>query len=148
MEHLAEFSQDGLRVLVVAKRELSKEEADKLCSDLKHYQATPSLVEREFEIYSLIEKNLTVLGVTGVEDKLQDGVPETIKDLKEAGIKVKIFKILLIFEANVSPCFCLIFPCRINFLSYESSLKFQQLKEENLFNKKKLVYIHDNLKTP
>ena len=31
---------------------------------------------------------MTLLGATAIEDKLQDGVPETIRDLKRAGIKV------------------------------------------------------------
>jgi magnesium-transporting ATPase (P-type) len=35
-----------------------------------------------------IEKNLYLLGATAVEDKLQDQVPETIKDLIRANIKV------------------------------------------------------------
>ena len=29
-----------------------------------------------------------MLGATAIEDRLQDGVPETIKDLKLAGIKI------------------------------------------------------------
>lgn len=37
---------------------------------------------------SRFETNLTLLGATAIEDKLQDGVPETIRDLKRAGIKV------------------------------------------------------------
>lgn len=37
---------------------------------------------------SKIEKRLTLLGATAIEDKLQDGVPATIADLKRAGIKV------------------------------------------------------------
>ena len=35
-----------------------------------------------------IEKDLTLLGATAIEDKLQDQVPETIKFIKKAGIKV------------------------------------------------------------
>jgi hypothetical protein len=35
-----------------------------------------------------IERNLVLLGATGIEDKLQDGVPETIVKLSEAGIKI------------------------------------------------------------
>ena len=35
-----------------------------------------------------IEQKLTVLGATAVEDRLQEKVPSTIADLKEAGIKV------------------------------------------------------------
>lgn len=35
-----------------------------------------------------IESNLTVVGATAIEDKLQDEVGETIHAFKEAGIKV------------------------------------------------------------
>ena len=35
-----------------------------------------------------IEGDLRLLGATAIEDRLQDGVPETIADLKRAGIKV------------------------------------------------------------
>lgn len=37
----------------------------------------------------LIEKDLFVLGATAIEDKLQDGVPDTIHTLQQAGIKVR-----------------------------------------------------------
>jgi phospholipid-translocating ATPase len=40
------------------------------------------------EVSASIETNLTLLGSTAIEDKLQDGVPETISDLKRAGIKI------------------------------------------------------------
>lgn len=35
-----------------------------------------------------IEQNLTLSGATAIEDRLQDGVPEAIADLKRAGLKV------------------------------------------------------------
>jgi phospholipid-transporting ATPase len=35
-----------------------------------------------------IEQNLHLLGATAIEDKLQDGVPDTIHTLQQAGIKV------------------------------------------------------------
>lgn len=37
----------------------------------------------------LIENNLFMLGATAIEDKLQDGVPDTIHTLQMAGIKVR-----------------------------------------------------------
>ena len=37
---------------------------------------------------SELEQDLRLLGATAIEDKLQDGVPETIADLKKAGIKI------------------------------------------------------------
>ena len=38
--------------------------------------------------YWRIEKKLTLLGATGIEDKLQEGVPNTIANLRLAGIVV------------------------------------------------------------
>ena len=35
-----------------------------------------------------MESNLTLLGATGVEDQLQDGVQETLESVRAAGIKV------------------------------------------------------------
>ena len=42
----------------------------------------------EEDHYSKLESNLTLLGATAVEDKLQDEVPEVINDLQSADIKV------------------------------------------------------------
>lgn len=39
-------------------------------------------------LYEEIEKEMILLGGTGIEDKLQDGVPGTIQRLTEANIKV------------------------------------------------------------
>lgn len=39
-------------------------------------------------IYEEIEKNMTLIGVTAIEDKLQDGVPQTISKLAMAEIKI------------------------------------------------------------
>ncbi|KAH9736983.1 phospholipid-transporting ATPase [Citrus sinensis] len=87
--HLSEYSSQGLRTLVVASRDLADEE-------LKQWQhryedASTSLVDRASKLRqtaALIECDLTLLGATGIEDKLQDGVPEAIEALRQAGIKV------------------------------------------------------------
>ena len=39
--------------------------------------------------YNQMENGLTLLGVTGIEDRLQEGVPETLECLQVAGIKVR-----------------------------------------------------------
>ena len=44
--------------------------------------------ERIAEASAEIERDLRLLGATAIEDRLQDGVPETIADLKTAGIKI------------------------------------------------------------
>merc|ERR1740122_554476 len=40
------------------------------------------------EVAARLEKGLKFVGVTAVEDRLQEGVPETIKTIKEMGIRV------------------------------------------------------------
>ena len=37
----------------------------------------------QFQAFESIERDLTLLGATAIEDKLQDGVPETIANLAE-----------------------------------------------------------------
>nr|CAG8470519.1 11811_t:CDS:10 [Entrophospora candida] len=57
----------------------------------KYNEASTSLENRSQKIDQIseeIEKDLTLLGATAIEDKLQEGVPECITSLREAGIKV------------------------------------------------------------
>ena len=57
----------------------------------RYHQATLALEHREEKIEEVCEQlegNLRLLGATAIEDRLQDGVPETIADLKRAGIKI------------------------------------------------------------
>uniref|UniRef100_A0A8C4NSE6 Phospholipid-transporting ATPase n=1 Tax=Dicentrarchus labrax TaxID=13489 RepID=A0A8C4NSE6_DICLA len=87
--HVDEFALKGLRTLVVACRHFSPEEYDDV--DRRLNAARTALQQREErlqEAFSYIEKDLQLLGATGVEDKLQDKVQETIEALRLAGIKV------------------------------------------------------------
>lgn len=57
----------------------------------RYNEATVALEDREEKIAvasAEIEYDLRLLGATAIEDRLQDGVPETIADLKTAGIKI------------------------------------------------------------
>jgi phospholipid-translocating ATPase len=57
----------------------------------RYHEATVSMDDREARIEAVsdeLERDLRLLGATAIEDRLQDGVPETIADLKRAGIKV------------------------------------------------------------
>lgn len=88
-QHLNTYSKRGLRVLCMAKRVLSDSEYETWVAG--HNVAENSLAGREhklYESYCRIEKNLNLLGATGIEDRLQDGVPETIAALRRAGIVV------------------------------------------------------------
>uniref|UniRef100_A0A8B9KSY1 Phospholipid-transporting ATPase n=1 Tax=Astyanax mexicanus TaxID=7994 RepID=A0A8B9KSY1_ASTMX len=87
--HVDEFALKGLRTLVVAYRLFSAEEYKEV--EQRLHEARTALQQREerlAEVFSFIEKDLELLGATGVEDKLQDKVQETIEALRLAGIKV------------------------------------------------------------
>ncbi|OWB86297.1 hypothetical protein B5S33_g4983 [[Candida] boidinii] len=87
--HLEEFAVEGFRTLCLATRVIPEEEY-KSWSEI-HNKASVSLENRSQKLddaAELIEKDLFLLGATAIEDKLQDGVPETIHILQEAGIKI------------------------------------------------------------
>ncbi|KAL7248709.1 hypothetical protein ACSBR2_003454 [Camellia fascicularis] len=87
--HLNEYSCEGLRTLVVAARDLTDAELEEW--QCMYEDASTSLTDRSIKLRqtaALIECNLCLLGATGIEDKLQEGVPETIESLWQAGIKV------------------------------------------------------------
>ncbi|GLD54395.1 phospholipid-transporting ATPase ID-like protein, partial [Lates japonicus] len=57
----------------------------------RHHEASTALDDRESkldQLYEEIEKDLLLLGATAIEDKLQDGVPQTIEQLSKADIKI------------------------------------------------------------
>ena len=86
---LTEFSNIGLRTLVIAHRDLSQAEYDDFNKAFK--AAEISLGDREelmAKASEMVEAKLTLLGCTAIEDKLQDRVPETIENLLIAGIKL------------------------------------------------------------
>ncbi|XP_068248598.1 probable phospholipid-transporting ATPase IM isoform X2 [Palaemon carinicauda] len=88
-EHLDRFAGEGLRTLCLAYKDLDEDYF--LDWKGRHHEAAISLERREEkldEIYEEIEKNLILLGATAIEDKLQDGVPQTIANLAVAGIKI------------------------------------------------------------
>ena len=57
----------------------------------KYTQASLAIIDRDLlidEVAKLLENNFELVGSTAIEDKLQDGVGDTIKFMKDAGIKV------------------------------------------------------------
>ena len=87
--YVNKFSDLGYRTLFIAMRIISQEEYDIFSSALKEAQMSLQNKEEEVsKVYETIEKDLFLLGATIVEDKLQDLVPETIRDLRLANIKI------------------------------------------------------------
>ncbi|GAW03664.1 phospholipid-translocating P-type ATPase [Lentinula edodes] len=87
--HLSEFANEGLRTLTLAYKIVSDQEYEAWSH--RYHEATVALDNREEKIDAVsdeLEQNLRLLGATAIEDKLQEGVAETIADLKRAGIKI------------------------------------------------------------
>lgn len=87
--HLEEYATEGLRTLCIAQRELSWAEYTEW--NERYDIAAAALTDREDqleEVADSIERELVLLGGTAIEDRLQDGVPDSIALLGEAGIKL------------------------------------------------------------
>ncbi|KAM7490496.1 hypothetical protein LguiA_033417 [Lonicera macranthoides] len=86
-EAVEQYAQMGLRTLCLAWREVEEDEYREWSSMFK--EANSTLVDREWrvaEVCQRLEHDLEILGVAAIEDRLQDGVPETIETLRKAGI--------------------------------------------------------------
>lgn len=90
LQHLEEYATDGLRTLCLAMREVSEEEFQEWWQIFEKASTTVSgnRAEELDKAAEIIERNFVFLGATAIEDKLQDGVPDTIHTLQEAGIKI------------------------------------------------------------
>ncbi|XP_015185962.1 PREDICTED: probable phospholipid-transporting ATPase IM isoform X4 [Polistes dominula] len=89
LDHLNKFAGEGLRTLCLSVRDLDESFFNNWKQ--RHQEAALSHENRDDKldaIYEEIEKDMTLLGATAIEDKLQDGVPQTIANLGLAGIKV------------------------------------------------------------
>ncbi|KAI0139354.1 phospholipid-translocating P-type ATPase [Xylariaceae sp. FL1272] len=89
-EETANMAREGLRTLVVGRKKLSFDQYQEFSSSYKDAAlaisgrdaATQRVVAR------FLEHDLELLGVTGVEDKLQKDVKPSLELLRNAGIKI------------------------------------------------------------
>lgn len=89
-EEVGNMAREGLRTLVVGRKKLDPTELDNFSDEyskaglLMHGrdQALAQVVARQ------LEHNLEVLGITGVEDKLQRDVKPSLELLRHAGVRV------------------------------------------------------------
>jgi len=88
-KHVETFAGSGSRTLCYAYRTLSP--TDFAGWEKTYQQAVNALEDREALVelaFEEIEHSMTLLGCTGVEDQLQEWVPETIDYMIKAGLKV------------------------------------------------------------
>ncbi|KAE8736526.1 hypothetical protein FOCC_FOCC018020 [Frankliniella occidentalis] len=90
MDCIQEFAMRGLRTMLVACRRIPREEYHAAMLAVRSARCTMA-GDRESQISSAclgVERDLTLLGATAVEDRLQPGVREALANLRDAGIKV------------------------------------------------------------
>ncbi len=88
-EEVDNMAREGLRTLVVAKKTLTPEQYHDF--EQRYHSAKLSVVNRAAQVAAVVEsleRDMELLCVTGVEDRLQDNVRNTLEVLRNAGIKV------------------------------------------------------------
>lgn len=89
LEHIEEFSTEGLRTLLYAFRWLDKREYEDWSNE--YSEAKTALSDRAGKVEDVggrIEHSFELCGATAIEDKLQNGVSDAIDKLRRAGIKM------------------------------------------------------------
>ncbi|XP_014390505.1 PREDICTED: phospholipid-transporting ATPase IK [Myotis brandtii] len=88
-EALTSFAKETLRTLCLAYKKVEEDQYKEW--NQRHQEAKILLENRAqalHQVYEEIEQDLQLLGITAIEDRLQDGVPETIQCLKKGNIKI------------------------------------------------------------
>ena len=88
-QYVDEFAKTGLRTLFLAEKYLDEQTYSEW--NQKAEKAKLEVVDREDKVAAvdeLIEKEMELIGSTAIEDKLQDEVADTIRFMKQTGIKV------------------------------------------------------------
>jgi phospholipid-translocating ATPase len=89
-EETANMAREGLRTLVVGRKRLSVQQYQEFSANYK--EASVAITSRDAGMSRVVdhylERDLELLGVTGVEDKLQKDVKPSLELLRNAGIKI------------------------------------------------------------
>lgn len=89
-EETSNMAREGLRTLVIGRKKLTTKLYETFKE--KYEEASSSMVNRDAEMQKVLlqylEHDLELLGLTGVEDKLQKNVKSSIELLRNAGIKI------------------------------------------------------------
>ena len=89
-EECANMAREGLRTLVIGKKRMSEQHYATFKE--RYHSASIQLQNRNEAMAEVVaeylEHDLELLGLTGVEDKLQDDVKQTLELLRNAGIKI------------------------------------------------------------
>ena len=82
-QHMNDYAREGLRTLLFVQKEMTEEQYN--AWNQGYQAALNSLVDREAKVdrcAEALERDFVLVGSTALEDKLQDGVPETIEMIR------------------------------------------------------------------
>lgn len=89
-EETANMAREGLRTLVVGRKKITPQQYHEFSQ--QYSQASMSFQGRDSAmgevVQKYLERDLELLGVTGVEDKLQHDVKPSLELLRNAGVKI------------------------------------------------------------
>lgn len=96
MAHMEEFSSEGLRCLLIGQSTLTRAVYDDWKVRYKKASVNVAEIEKKKankpniidDLEAEIENGLELIGCSAIEDKLQEGVPECIAELKKAGMNI------------------------------------------------------------
>ena len=130
---IKEYSENGLRILVFGYRLISEEEYNNF--DNKYKEILYDIHHKESDFYDLydeIEDNIELLGVTAIEDELQDNVKETIYKFSNIGIKICMLTGDKIETAKKIASNCNLITKDMNFIDLIEPVDSKQQLENNL----------------
>lgn len=79
---ISKFADEAYRTLSLAYKEIPKEEFDKQKGDVDS--------ESEEQMEELLESDLILLAIAGIQDPLREGIPEAVGRCKKAGVTVRM----------------------------------------------------------
>lgn len=96
LTHMEIFAKDGLRTLAIAFRPIDPYYYQKWSSGFTAAMSNLTEVEKRNhgepnridDLMNEMESDLVLLGATAIEDKLQEGVPNALSNLADAGMKI------------------------------------------------------------
>lgn len=93
---LSEYAKCGMRTLCMAYKKIPREDFDRWSAQFSAAQASIDELAKKRQgavndidtLMNDVERDLELVGATAVQDKLQAGVPNTLKLLQESNIKI------------------------------------------------------------
>ena len=89
LDECENLAREGLRTLVLTQKFMQHEEFDYWEKKYKDAQMTINdRAEKIKNVMNSLESNMEFLGITGVEDRLQEDVYQTLENIRNAGIQI------------------------------------------------------------